>query len=70
MKSSQVHGGKTKRDVSYDDFPDDAEAMNLLYQNNPSNYDELKYMLNELYPSYTDSDIHTGKRYLGKFDKK
>lgn len=65
LKSSRVHGGKNKRDVSYDDFPDDSEM--IAYQNSPANYDELRYMLGELYPSYTDNDIRTGKRYLGKF---
>lgn len=67
LKNSRIHNGKVKRDVSYDDFPDDTEAMSPVYQNAPLNYDELRYVMNELYPSYADSDIPTGKRFLGKF---
>lgn len=66
LKNSPTHGKKVKRDISYDDLADDAELLEPVYQNEPLNYDELRYAMNELYPNY-EKDIHSQKRYLGEF---
>ena len=68
MKNSPVHGSKVKRDIGYDDFPDDSEILTPNYQTAPLNYDELRFAMNELYPSYENEIIHDDeKRYLGKY---
>lgn len=70
MKKSPVLGAKIKRDVSYEDFPDDSELLAPVYQTSPLNYDELRYIINELYPNYaTNGDIQNEKRFLGKIDR-
>lgn len=66
MKNSPVHGRKIKREVTYDDFTDDTELLEPVYQNGPLNYDELRFAMNELYPNY-ENEIHDQKRYLGEF---
>lgn len=67
FKNSPVHGKKVKREIAYDDFTDDAELLEPVYQNEPLNYDELRAAMNELYPNY-EKELHdpNQKRYLGE----
>lgn len=66
LKNSPVHGHKVKRDVGYDDFPDESEILAPVYQMAPLNYDELRYVMSELYPNYGSDNIQNEKRFLGK----
>lgn len=67
-----MHGStKVKRDINYDNIPDEAEIVAPVYQTEPFNYDELYEAMNELYPRYDSfniGDIQNDKRFLGKFD--
>lgn len=66
VKNKQ-HGGKVKRDATYDDFPDESEIDSSIYQNAPFNYNDLSYVMNELYPNYgTGENIQNEKRFLGE----
>lgn len=65
LKNSPTHGKKVKRDISYDDLSDDAELLEPVFQNEPLNYDELRYAMNDMYPEY-EKEIHSQKRYLGE----
>lgn len=67
FKNSPVHGKKIKREITYDDFTDDAELLEPVFQNEPLNYDELRAAMNELYPNY-EKELHdpNQKRYLGE----
>lgn len=67
LKNSQRNGGKVKRDTTYDDFPDESEIYSSVYQNAPLNYNDLSYVMNELYPNYGTADnFQNEKRFLGK----
>lgn len=65
-----MHGStKVKRDVNYDNIPDEVEMVAPVYQTEPLNYEELYETMNELYPNYDSlntDDIQNDKRFLGK----
>lgn len=68
-----MHGStKVKRDVNYDNIPDEAEIVAPVYQTEPLNYEELYEAMNELYPNYDSlniGDIQNEKRFLGKLER-
>lgn len=71
LKNSRMHGTtKVKRDISYDNIPDEAEIVAPVYQTEPLNYEELYEAMNELYPNYDSfGDIQNDKRFLGKIER-
>lgn len=74
LKSSRVHGAtKVKREIGYDNIPDEPEIVAPVYQTEPLNYEELYEAMNELYPNYDSlniDDIQNEKRFLGKIELK
>lgn len=72
LKSSRVHGAtKVKREIGYDNIPDEPEIVAPVYQTEPLNYEELYEAMNELYPNYDSlniDDIQNEKRFLGKIE--